>query len=59
MMVRLKPNGSARINMDMSWPKREVLRKGRPCSPNEGMKNYEEFEKAQMTSDTQFRRAIF
>ena len=44
MMVRLKPNGSARIIMDMSWPKKVKLREGKACSPNEGMRDYVEFE---------------
>ena len=49
MMVRLKPNGSARIIMDMSWPRKIYLGEGKACSPNEGMKNYKEYELVQMT----------
>ena len=41
MMVRLKPNGSARIIMDMSWPRKIYLGDGAACSPNEGMKSYQ------------------
>ena len=43
MMVRLKPNGSARIIMDMSWPKKVKLGVGKACSLNEGMKNFAEY----------------
>jgi hypothetical protein len=39
MMVRLKPNGSARIIMDMSWPRKIYLGDGKACSPNEGMRS--------------------
>ena len=59
MMVRLKPNGSARIIMDMSWPRKIYLGEGKACSPNEGMKNYKEFEAVEMTSDAHFRRAMY
>ena len=59
MMVRLKPNGSARIIMDMSWPRKVYLGGGAACSPNEGMKNYQEYEKPEMTTDEVFRRAMY
>ncbi len=59
MMVRLKPNGSARIIMDMSWPKKVKLGTGKACSPDEGMKNFEEFEEVQMTTDAKLRRAMY
>ena len=59
MMVRLKPNGSARIIMDMSWPRKIYLGDGKACSPNEGMRNFEEFESVEMTSDAHFRRAMY
>ena len=59
MMVRLKPNGSARIIMDMSWPKKVKLGEGKACSPNEGMRDYVEYEEVQMTTDAKFKRAMY
>ena len=58
-MVRLKPNGSARIIMDMSWPNKVKLGEGKACSPNEVMRDYVEFEEVQMTTDAKFRRAMY
>ena len=59
IIVRLKPNGAARIIVDLSYPHDQELGKGKPCSPNEGMKNYMEFEEVQMTTDKKFRKAMF
>ena len=56
MTVRLKPNGRARIIMDLSYPHNVTLGKGRVCSPNMGMANYEEFEPVCMAGDVQWRR---
>ena len=58
MTVRLKPNGNARIIMDLSAPHGPKLGGGEPCSPNEGMKGYEEFEAVKMASDVQWRRCL-
>ena len=44
MTVRLKPNGNARIILDLSAPHGPKLGEGVACSPNQGMENYEEFE---------------
>ena len=59
ILVRLKPNGAARIIMDLSYPHDQELGNGVPCSPNEGMKNFKEFEEVQMTTDKKFRKAMF
>ena len=59
MTVRLKPNGSARIIMNLSWPHDEELGDGVPTSVNEGMKNSEEFEECKMTSDWYWRKALY
>ena len=59
MMVTFKANGSARIIMDLSWPRGIKLGEGKACSPNEGMRNFKEFEEVQMTTDKKFRKAIF
>ena len=52
-------NGAARIIMDMSWPRKIYLGDGAPCNPNGGMKNYQEFEEVEMTSDAEFRKAMY
>ena len=44
MTVRSKPNGAARIIMDLSYPHYVRLGKGMACSPNAGMEAFEEFE---------------
>ena len=48
MTVRLKPNGNARIIMYLSAPHGPKLGQGEACSPNEGMKEYNEFEPVTM-----------
>ena len=58
IMVRLKPNGSARIIMDLSHPRDVQLHTEEACSPNTGMKNFTPFEPLTMTSDKEFREAM-
>ena len=55
MTVRLKANGAARIIMNLSFPHEPKLGKGEACSPNEGMRCFEEFEKVTMGSDSKLR----
>ena len=43
MMVRLKPNGLARIIMDMSWPKKVKLGEGKATRGCEIMLNLRKF----------------
>ena len=59
MTVRLKPNGRARIIMDLSYPQGETLGKGMVCSPNVVMSNYDEFEPVKMKGDVQWRRCMY
>ena len=59
IMVRLKPNGSARIIMDLSHPRDVKLHASEACSPNTGMQNFVPFEPVKMTSDMEFREALF
>ena len=59
IQVRLKPNGSARIIMDLSYPHKHKLGDGEPCSVNEGLKNFVEFESVEMTTDARLRRAMY
>jgi hypothetical protein len=56
--VRLKANGAVRIIMNMSYPHEPKMGEGVACSPNAGMKDYEEFEPCTMTSDYFFRKAL-
>ena len=51
MTIRLKANGNARIIMDLSAPHGPKLEQGEACSPNEGMKEYNEFEPVTMAGD--------
>ena len=59
IQVRLKPNGSARIIMDLSYPHKQELGCGEPCSVNEGLKHYVGFETPVMTTDVKLRRAMY
>ena len=60
LTLRLKPNGSARQIMDLSWPRDEhKIGEGWVLSPNKGMGNWVEFEKCTMTSDRFFRIALY
>ena len=59
MTGRLKPNGRARIIMNLLYPNNETLGRGRVCSPNMGMKNYEEFEPFKIVGDVQWRRCMY
>ena len=43
MTVRLKPNGAARIIMNLSYPHEPQLGSGETCSPNEGMRCFQKF----------------
>ena len=45
--------------MDLSYPHNVTLGKGRVCSPNMGMANYEEFESVCMAGDVQWRRCMY
>ena len=58
MTVRLKPNGAARIIMDLSYPHDVRLGEGMVCSPNMGMEEFEEFEPVSMTGDSKWRRCM-
>ena len=49
MTVRLKPNGAARIIMDLSWPHERALGDGKAISVNAGMSDWESFEDTKMT----------
>ena len=55
MTVGLKANGAARIIMNLSYPHEPILGRGEACSPNEGMRCFEEFEKVTMGSDSKWR----
>ena len=60
MTVRLKPNGSGRIIINLSWPRSDwELGDGWVLSPNQGMKNWVEFEQCTMTTDRFFRVALY
>ena len=59
IMVRLKPNGQARIIVDLSAPHGIELGQGEACSPNEGLSGFKEFEIVEMSSDKKFRRALY
>ena len=59
MTVRLKPNGAARIIMNLSWPHDGKLGDGRPISVNKGMAEWEEFEETKMTSDYKWRECLY
>ena len=59
MTVRLKPNGSARIIIDLSHPHGPKLGGGEACSPNAGMAEYEEFEPCTMTGDVKWRKCLY
>ena len=58
MTVRLKPNGAARIIMNLSFPHDPILGSGEACSPNEGMRCFQEFEPVSMGSDGKWRRMM-
>ena len=58
MTVRLKPNGNARIIMDLSAPHGPKLGGGEACSPNEGMSEFVEFEPVTMAGDAAWRRCM-
>ena len=59
MTVRLKPNGQARIIMDLSYPHKIMLGRGDVSSPNEGMANFLEFETITMVSDCRWRCKMY
>ena len=59
MTVRLKPNGAARIIVNLSWPHEGKLGDGRPISVNEGMAEWEAFEDTRMTSDYKWRECLY
>ena len=59
MTVRLKPNGAARIIVNLSWPHEGRLGEGKPISVNKGMEEWEEFEATKMTSDYRWREALY
>ena len=59
MTVRLKPNGNARIIMDLSAPHGPRLGDGEACSPNIGMGEYEEFEPVTMAGDVAWRKCMY
>ena len=59
MTVRLKPNGAARIIVNLSWPHEGRLGDGRPISVNEGMAEWEAFEDTKMTSDYRWRECLY
>ena len=58
MTVRLKPNGNARIIMDLSAPHGPKLGEGEACSPNIGMTDYEEFEPVTMAGNIAWRNCM-
>ena len=55
MTVRFRPNGAARIIMNLSWPHEGKLGDGKTISVNAGMSDWESFEDTKMTSDSQWR----
>ena len=59
MTVRLKPNGAARIIMNLSWPHEGKLGDGIPISVNEGMADWVSFEETRMTSDYKWRECLY
>ena len=59
MTIRLKPNGAARIIMDLSWPHDGELGEGKAISVNAGMSEWESFEDTRMTSDTKWRECLY
>ena len=59
MTVQLKPNGSARIIMDLSAPHGPTLGEGEACSPNMGMENFEEFEEVVMAGERKWRKCMY
>ena len=56
-----RPNGVARIIIDLGWPRGKIfiLGCGMPISPNAGMEEWVEFEKVTMTSDRFFRIVLY
>ena len=59
LTVRLKPNGAARIIMNLSWPHEGKLGDGKPISVNAGMAEWECFEETKMTSDYRWRECLY
>ena len=59
MAVRLKPNGAARIIMNLSFPHDSVLGGGEVCSLNESMQAFQEFEPVSMASDVKWRKFMY
>ena len=64
MTVRLKPNGSAKIIMDMSWPHHPpeenfCLGSGKLLSPNQGMRDWLEFETCTVTIHKAWTLALY
>ena len=61
MTVRLKPNGTARIIIDLGWPRGKLFILGNsvPISPNASMEGLVNFEKVTMTSDRFFQLALY
>ena len=59
MAARLKPNGAARIIMNLSFPHDPVLGGGEVCSPNEGMQAFQEFVPVSMASDGKWRKFMY
>ena len=59
MTVRLKPDGSARIIMDLLAPHGPKLGEGKACSPNMGMEDFLEFEPVIMAGDVKWRRCMY
>ena len=59
MTVHRKPNGAARIIMNLSWPHERALGNGKAISVNAGMSEWESFEDTKMTSDTRWREGLY
>ena len=59
MTFRSKPNGSARIIMNLSYPHEPKLGCGEVCSPNNEVAAFKEFEPVTMGSDSKRRRIMY
>ena len=59
MTVCLKPDGAARIIMNLSWPHDGKLGDGTVVSVNAGMEEWEAFEDTVMTSDRAWRKCLY